>query len=63
MSAPETNIEKQSKRHGGPLLGMAVGVGFALILLVGWLTWAAYNGDTPGDPEAVGPTGEMTTTD
>jgi len=40
-----------------------VGVGFALILLVGWLTWAAYNGNTPGEPEAVGPTGEVTTTD
>lgn len=34
MSAPQTNIERQKKRHRGPLFGMAavVAVGLALIL-------------------------------
>ena len=36
MSAPDTNIEKQQKRHYGPLLGIAavlvaVGVGILLV--------------------------------
>lgn len=55
MSAPETNIDKQKKRHGGPLLGMAVGVGFALLLLLGWITWEAYYGNTPGEEEGAAP--------
>ncbi|GGA28168.1 hypothetical protein [Neptunicoccus cionae] len=34
MSAPETNVEKQKKRHYGPLLGMiAIGAGAILVML------------------------------
>ncbi len=46
MSAPDTNLEKQEKRHKGPLIGMGLGVVFAIVViafLVGWI------GDNPRD--------------
>lgn len=49
MSAPDTNIEKQKSRHRGPLIGMAIGVGFALLLLFGLMSWLAANGETPAE--------------
>lgn len=47
MSAPQTNIEKQQRRHRGPLVGMiavviAVGIGF-----VWWLGYEAAESDPP----------------
>ena len=33
MSAPQTNLDKQKRRHRGPLIGMIVVVAFALTLL------------------------------
>jgi len=33
MSAPQTNIDKQKRRHRGPLIGMIAVVTFALTLL------------------------------
>ena len=36
MTAPDTNTKKQAKRHRGPLIGMAAGVGVALVLLI-WM--------------------------
>ncbi|NSX53620.1 hypothetical protein [Parasulfitobacter algicola] len=44
MSAPNTNIEKQEKRHSGSLIGIAVVVVFALILLAALLGWTFYSG-------------------
>jgi hypothetical protein len=38
MSAPDTNLEKQEKRHAGPLIGIGAGVIFAAILLFAFLT-------------------------
>lgn len=49
MSAPKTNIERQTRWHRGPLIGMAVVVIFALTLLVIWLFYEAEGGDSPGD--------------
>lgn len=49
MSAPDTNIEKQKRRHRGPLVGMAIGVGFALLLLLGLISWLAANGESPAE--------------
>lgn len=45
MSAPQTNIETQERRHRGPLIGMifaviAVGIGF-----VWWLGYEAAESD------------------
>jgi hypothetical protein len=34
MSAPETNVEKQARRHKGPLVGIAVAIVAALVALV-----------------------------
>ncbi|MCU0901584.1 MAG: hypothetical protein MUC82_13970 [Cypionkella sp.] len=52
MSAPQTNIEKQRRRHAGPLIGMivlaaAVGIGF-----VWWLGQEAADSN-PGQGSAV----------
>ncbi|MGB3554981.1 MAG: hypothetical protein WBA25_10110 [Jannaschia sp.] len=41
MSAPDTNIEKQKKRHAGPLIGIGAGVVFAAILLFAFLSFQA----------------------
>lgn len=54
MSAPDTNIEKQKRRHRGPLIGMAVVVIFALGLILFWLMDEVDNG---ADPEAADPAG------
>lgn len=40
MSAPKTNIEKQKKRHFGPLLGM-IGVVAAAIIVMLVLTFVS----------------------
>ena len=39
MSAPQTNIEKQKRRHRGPLVGMIVVV---LAVTLGYLWWVGY---------------------
>lgn len=39
MSAPQTNIEKQKRRHRGPLIGMIVVV---LAVGLGYLWWVGY---------------------
>ena len=51
MSAPQTNITKQQRRHRGPLIGMivvviAVGIGF-----VWWLGYEAAESDPPQSPQ------------
>ena len=60
MSAPNTNIEKQAERHRGPLSGMAIGLMFAGILLLGLIGWTVYNGGEPSGAETQvdGRTGE-----
>ncbi len=56
MSAPRTNIEKQKRRHIGPLIGMAVVVVFAVGLILYWQFEEAARGDAPGveDPSDPG---------
>lgn len=51
MSAPDTNIEKQQRRHAGPLTGMTVAVVFAGLLLVGLIGWTVYNAGVPEGSE------------
>lgn len=48
MSAPDTNIETQERRHAGPLAGMTLVVLFAGALLVGLIGWTVYSA---GEPE------------
>lgn len=49
MSAPKTNLEKQKRRHWGPLLGIALALTVAALLFL-WLL--GYIADT-GTPEPV----------
>jgi cell division protein FtsN len=39
MSAPNTNIERQKRRHRGPLIGMALGV---IVATIGFLAFTGY---------------------
>lgn len=36
MSAPQTNIERQKRRHRGPIVGITLGVVFVLLLVLGY---------------------------
>ncbi|MEJ6396716.1 hypothetical protein [Yoonia sp. 208BN28-4] len=47
MSAPQTDVEKQAKRHKGPLAGIMIGLIVAGLLFVGYITWLSYNSDEP----------------
>ncbi|ROU00261.1 hypothetical protein [Histidinibacterium lentulum] len=51
MSAPETDLKKQERRHWPPLVGMAIGVIFALGLLTLLIIWMAAQGNEPGEDE------------
>jgi hypothetical protein len=52
LSAPQTNIEKQKKRHRGPLISMAFVVMVAVPL---FLLWFAPEEEEGVDPEMVEP--------
>ena len=54
MSAPDTNLEKQERRHRGPLIGMAIAVIFAGIL--GFIFLADGGDEITGAPEGAGGT-------
>lgn len=41
MSSTDQTIEKQTRRHKGPLVGIALGLIFVALLFIGYLTWAA----------------------
>jgi hypothetical protein len=51
MSAPQTNIETQKRRHRGPLIGMAVAVLFGVMLIVYWLLEESATADNPQGSE------------
>ncbi|MBY5987855.1 MULTISPECIES: hypothetical protein [Roseovarius] len=53
MSAPETNLETQKKRHIGPLGGMLLVVAFAAILF--GLFYIFATSDDPTDEGASAP--------
>jgi hypothetical protein len=48
MSAPDGDLEKQSRHHRGPLNGMFAVVLFALVLLGALGIWAFGRGGDPG---------------
>ena len=55
MSAPQTNLEKQERRHAGPLIGIAGCLAFAAILLVayfGFIVEPVEDGDAEAAPAA-----------
>ena len=53
MSAPDTNLSRQKEHHKGPLAGMGLAVGFAVVLFLGWMGWVAYNGTNPSESDPV----------
>lgn len=56
MSAPETNVEKQKKRHRPVLLGFAIAAVFVAILYFAYLANLAVQGNEPGTSEEDGAT-------
>lgn len=50
MSAPDTNVEKQTARHKGPLVGMALIVGATALLFVVFFAWTLSEADEPVAP-------------
>ncbi|QGX99019.1 hypothetical protein EI983_12365 [Roseovarius faecimaris] len=44
MSAPDTNVEKQTKRHKGPLTGMPAAIVLAVVAIVGAIAWINFTG-------------------
>lgn len=60
MSAPNTNVEKQTQQHRPALSGMALVVAFAGLLLVLFTAWIVAQGNTPRDASVIdGRTGEV----
>lgn len=57
MSAPDTNIRKQKRRHGPLLVGMIAAVAIAGLAFLAWLALAPGEVATPGN-QATGMTGQ-----
>uniref|UniRef100_UPI003B521A61 hypothetical protein n=1 Tax=Roseovarius indicus TaxID=540747 RepID=UPI003B521A61 len=59
MSAPEPDLETAKRRHKGPLVGIGIAVGFAIVLLGALALWVSYQGNEPGNeaPQIDGRTG------
>ncbi|MFN4171084.1 MAG: hypothetical protein ACK4GW_04965 [Pseudorhodobacter sp.] len=59
MSAPQTNIKRQQRRHRGPLIGITAGLTFVVLLALGYF-WYSGSQDTIQDapPETSMPTTE-----
>ncbi|WP_054005889.1 hypothetical protein [Cypionkella psychrotolerans] len=53
MSAPNTNIEKQARRHRGPLIGMALVVVFGVALILYWLFEESAKSDPPAPQDQI----------
>ena len=53
MSAPNTNVKKQERRHKTPLVGMVWAILFAAVLFVGLVIWRAFSGNEPGDGQPI----------
>ncbi|SLN30990.1 hypothetical protein AQS8620_00986 [Aquimixticola soesokkakensis] len=47
MSAPNTNIETQERRHKGPLVGMAIGIAFVAVITLVYIF--AFSSSQPQD--------------
>lgn len=62
MSAPDTNLEKQKRRHKGPLGGMKLVLGLVALLFAAFLIWtvAASDGPEGAETQVGGRTGEVT---
>ncbi|QHQ35799.1 hypothetical protein [Algicella marina] len=50
MTPPDTNIEKQKRRHLGPLVGMGIAVVFGVGLIIYWISEAVVTAPETEDP-------------
>ncbi|MBT8456360.1 MAG: hypothetical protein HKO95_07795 [Rhodobacteraceae bacterium] len=55
MSANNTNLEKQTRRHRPALIGIAASVGVAAVMFFIFLTYATDPDDTPFDVNQAAP--------
>ena len=55
MSAPQTNIKKQGFWHRGPLIGMAAGLAFVLLLALGYIAYSGAQPDSVAEPVDASP--------
>ncbi|MBJ3762798.1 hypothetical protein ILP92_08575 [Maribius pontilimi] len=62
MSAPNTDVEKQSNRHKVPLVGMTMTVVWSALLLVALLVWISWNGNEPANDTPIDEEGAAATT-
>lgn len=51
MSAPKTNIEKQAKRHRGPIWGITIGLVLVVAVAVAALIWNGVPLDEQAAPD------------
>lgn len=51
MSAPDTNLEKQRKRHRGPIVGITAGLVFVAILALAAFVWPGIPLDRQAAPD------------
>ena len=47
MSAPDTNVEKQSRRHKGPIIGIALAVAFGGLMALLMTGTSIFRGEEP----------------
>jgi hypothetical protein len=55
MSAPNTDLEKQVKRHRGPIWGISIGLALVVALAVGAALWQGIPLEEQAAPDAVTP--------
>ncbi len=61
MSAPQTNIEKQKRRHWAPLVGSALVAVFGVLMIMWWMTEEAVESpETTAPSEATSDIGATT---
>ncbi|MFN3724491.1 MAG: hypothetical protein ACK4VZ_15785 [Paracoccaceae bacterium] len=53
MSAPNTNLEKEKRRHRGPLVGMIAAVVIVILGFVWWLGQEAAQTDIAPGPQTI----------
>lgn len=51
MSASDTDLERQARRHRPALIGIAAALGLAGLLFLGYVTLLSERGDTPQGAE------------
>lgn len=57
MSAPQTDPEKQRRRHWVPLMGMALAAVFGIVVILYWLMEEAALSDPPQPASIEAPSG------